>query len=320
MPVSTDSYSTGNSYTAAEAQAVAQAIDGSGWLQPVHCVTAGGETYTIVSGSVTVINGTTLDGVSPAVGDRILIMAAPAASGVGTQFSNQPGNGVYTVTNAATNLTVARAYEMSAASGAGTPYNPSGWSVTSVAGTNWNNQEFVVAAPSNPAAAMVYGTTTIAWAVQPNSTTTGRSLMTAASAAAALAVMTPLQNAVTAYVVTQETTTSTTYTDLTTTTDSVTVTIGSSGLAMVFLNLAIGNGTAADLALAGFALSGANTVAATDDYAVGQPSTGSFAFLQFGACFLLTGLAAGSTTFKMKYRVNASTGTFSRRRIAVIPL
>ena len=35
---------------------------------------------------------------------------------------------------------------------------------------------------------------------------------------------------------------------------------------------------------------------------------------------LLTGLSAGSTTFTLKYRVTAGTGTFTNRTIAVIPL
>lgn len=79
----------------------------------VRAVTTGVETYTISAGAVTVINGTTIDGVSPAVGERILVKNAPTASGVGggaAQTSTSfPANGIYIVTNATTNLTISRA-------------------------------------------------------------------------------------------------------------------------------------------------------------------------------------------------------------------
>jgi len=71
-------------------------------------------TLTISGGSVTQISGTTVDGVSPAVGDRILIRTANASSGAsGTNNTNQPANGLYVVTGNTTNLSVARAPEMS---------------------------------------------------------------------------------------------------------------------------------------------------------------------------------------------------------------
>lgn len=122
-----------------------------------------------------------------------------------------------------------------------------------------------------------------------------------------------------AVVATGETTTSTSYTDLTTTTDQVTVPIGSSGMALVIVK--------ADIAVTGsdgyvsYALSGDNTVAATDtkclrlgyQYAA---STGGLS-----AMFLETGLTGGYTTFKLKYKSGnaGNTQTFSNRRIAVIP-
>lgn len=74
--------------------------------------TTGGETYTISAGAVTQITGTSVDGVSLSIGDRILIKNAPAASGAGagagTANTTQPANGVYTVSGNTTNLTVAR--------------------------------------------------------------------------------------------------------------------------------------------------------------------------------------------------------------------
>lgn len=74
--------------------------------------TNGSETYTIAGGAVTQITGTQIDGVTVPVGARILIKNAPAASGAGaglnTANTNQPANGIYEVTNAATNLTLVR--------------------------------------------------------------------------------------------------------------------------------------------------------------------------------------------------------------------
>jgi hypothetical protein len=167
MPVTTDTYATGNQFTAAEAQGIARAINGSGYLAPVLCATVGTETYVVTSGSVTQLTGiTAIDGVSPAIGERILIKDAPASSGTGSAFSSQPGNGVYSVTGNTTNLTVARAYEV----GGGVAYNPSAWSVGVAAGTVNADQEFFVATPSDPAAAFVWGTGAVQFAVRPTLT------------------------------------------------------------------------------------------------------------------------------------------------------
>jgi len=78
--------------------------------------TTGAETFTIVAGSVTVIAGTVVDGISPAVNDRIAILHAPAATGagagIGTAPTSEPANGIYVVTANVTNLTVSRATDM----------------------------------------------------------------------------------------------------------------------------------------------------------------------------------------------------------------
>lgn len=71
--------------------------------------TIGSETMTVVSGAVTQINGLTVDGVTLAVNDRILIKNAPATTGAASATnSNQPANGIYRVTANTTNLTVTR--------------------------------------------------------------------------------------------------------------------------------------------------------------------------------------------------------------------
>lgn len=121
----------------------------------VRAATVGTETFTIVAGSVTVINGTTLDGVSPAIGDYLLVKDAPAASGVGSPGSTQPGNGIYVVTNATTNLTISRATDMNSG-------NPSGAYAFVEAGTAQASAGYVVSSPSS-AAAFTFGTTAMQW-------------------------------------------------------------------------------------------------------------------------------------------------------------
>lgn len=118
--------------------------------------TTGSETFTITSGSVTQISGTSVDGVSPSVGDRILIKDAPATTGVGSANSTQPGNGVYSVTSATTNLSVSRVADLSGTNA------PAGAFVFVEAGTANSSSGFVVSTPSS-ASAFTYGTNNIAW-------------------------------------------------------------------------------------------------------------------------------------------------------------
>lgn len=127
--------------------------------------------------------------------------------------------------------------------------------------------------------------------------------------------------AATAYVSTSETTTSTSYTDLTTTSDTVTATIGSSGMALVLVSANLQNNTQASRSYMSFAVSGATTQAAVDSYSIGIGIPAAVANMaNHSGSFLVTGLNPGSNTFKAKYRVSATTGTFADRRIAVIPL
>ena len=127
-----------------------------------------------------------------------------------------------------------------------------------------------------------------------------------------------VNNAASATVSTAETTTSATYTDLTTTSDTVTVTIGASGMAIVMIYATIG--LTGYQGFMSYAVSGATTSAASDTKSMNYQCAVSNIGGSFGATFFETGLAAGSTTFKLKYRTTSSaTGTFSNRRIAVIP-
>jgi hypothetical protein len=135
------------------------------------------------------------------------------------------------------------------------------------------------------------------------------------------AINTIVGGAAAAYVATQETYSTTTYGDLTTTTDSVTVTIGSSGKALVLLYADMVSNADGRCGWMGVALSGANTVAADDAMAIMVVTRAASATLSasYGAPFLMTGLTPGSTTFKAKYRANVGSTQFRYRRIAVIP-
>lgn len=128
-----------------------------------------------------------------------------------------------------------------------------------------------------------------------------------------------------AVVPTSETTASTSYTDLATTTDTCTVTIGVNGFAFVSLMARMANNTNDAKCYVSVNISGNSTVAATDINSLMFQSVAANQVGQMGTAFLVTGLTAGSTTFKMKYRVEdggsgAGTGTWINRRIAVVPL
>jgi hypothetical protein len=130
----------------------------------------------------------------------------------------------------------------------------------------------------------------------------------------------PVSGPASAVVSTTETTTSTTYADLATTTDQVTVNVGSSGLLVVFINSFVANGTFGNNSCISIALSGANTLAAADARGVFYQQIASGTGEKIAMPIMLTGLLAGATTVKMKYRVTAGTGTFQDRRIDAIPL
>lgn len=113
---------------------------------------------------------------------------------------------------------------------------------------------------------------------------------------------------------TSETTTSTSYVDLATV-QSCTVVVGSSGLLLVGWGAQMSNSVTGG-AYCVPALSGANTYAASDNDLLYTAS----ATVGIGKSKLFTGLTPGSTTITLKFRVDATTGTFLRRVVWAVPL
>lgn len=117
---------------------------------------------------------------------------------------------------------------------------------------------------------------------------------------------------------TAETTASSSFADLTTDGPAVTVTTGTT--ALVSMSCQIANNTAGGVGVTGFAVSGASAVAASDTTGLNFESSAASDQARFGAFQLVTGLTAGSNTFKLRYRTLTGTGTFSRRQIGVMAL
>jgi len=126
--------------------------------------------------------------------------------------------------------------------------------------------------------------------------------------------------AATNVVVTGETTSSTTYDNLATVGPAVTVTIGSNGLALLIITANQFNATSGAFCFMGCVLSGSNVEAAADGNAYAVKNVGGSLETNVSFVRLITGLSPGSTTFTAKYRVSSNTGTFTNRKIAVVPL
>lgn len=118
-----------------------------------------------------------------------------------------------------------------------------------------------------------------------------------------------------------ESTTSTTYTDLATTTDTVTVTVKSSGLVLVGMTASATMSSAGAIAKCSFAISGANTAAASDQRSLFVQAYANYAQWRQSGAWLIPSLSTGSTTFKMKYRSDPSgSAMFWDRSIWAVPL
>lgn len=123
-----------------------------------------------------------------------------------------------------------------------------------------------------------------------------------------------------AYVAAAEGINSGTYADLTTTTDSATITVGPSGIVLVMLYTKISVSAAGAQGYMSFQASGANTITANDINAIMARWSSASQAAWIGATIPLTGLTAGSTTFKAKYKSGGGTATFTDRRIGVLAL
>lgn len=95
--------------------------------------------------------------------------------------------------------------------------------------------------------------------------------------------------------------------DLATAGPSVSITVGASGIAMVGIRATISTTSTNDGGSMGVALSGANTVGASDSLAW-KPLVNA-AILRCSSVFPLTSLSPGLTTFTAKYRDLIDTGT-----------
>jgi hypothetical protein len=114
---------------------------------------------------------------------------------------------------------------------------------------------------------------------------------------------------------TSETTVSTTFDDLATSGPAVTVTTGA--LALVLFGAELSNsGTGSSRASVD--VSGASTIAAADIRSLTVSGVAGVVVQASHAVFY-DDLLPGSNTFTMKYRVSSGTGTFTRRRLIVLP-
>lgn len=125
-----------------------------------------------------------------------------------------------------------------------------------------------------------------------------------------------------ASVTTSQGTSSTSYVQLATTTDTVTVTIGPNGVALVIISANMSQANQNAIIATSFDVSGANTIAANDVTVLNFTAYTNGASMALSGPFMLTGLTPGSTTFGMRYKVTGSpaSGTWSNRTISVIPL
>ena len=114
-----------------------------------------------------------------------------------------------------------------------------------------------------------------------------------------------------------ESTASTSYVDLATVGPQVSVTTGTA--ALVLITCAMSNDTAGNSAFMAVDVSGASTVAATDNDALQHLSATAAASMRATRASWLTGLTAGVNVFTGKYKADGSTANFNFRQLVVIP-
>ncbi len=123
----------------------------------------------------------------------------------------------------------------------------------------------------------------------------------------------------TASVATLQSTTSSSFVDLTTVGPRVTVDTGT--IALVWFAASHAHSMDNNETACSVAVSGASTVAASNAWQHSVDGITATNFVRGGSFHVFTGLAVGSNTFTMKYRVGATgTASFRDREIAVLPL
>ena len=117
---------------------------------------------------------------------------------------------------------------------------------------------------------------------------------------------------------TSQNTTSTSPADLSTPGPSVTVNIGANGLALITVQASFSINTSTSAGTLYVVVSGSSTISAFPIASDRSPTATQSIILN--GSFLLNGLTPGSNTFKLQYGVSGNTGTFSNRRLSVVPL
>lgn len=116
-------------------------------------------------------------------------------------------------------------------------------------------------------------------------------------------------------------TSSTGYTDLSTVGPAVTLETGTEVILWLSCSAAKATGTAGNTCYYSVAVSGASTIAASDNFATISSSAGGAGYnMALSRMLKLTGLTPGSNTFTAKYRVDGSTFNFFQRDLTVIAL
>ena len=118
-------------------------------------------------------------------------------------------------------------------------------------------------------------------------------------------------------VVTQESTSSTSYVGLTT---PVAVTVNTDTQALVISSCKIMNSGDDIPGYASWAVSGATTIAVSDNWALRTDAGVSAIGVSFSSINLIATLTPGTNTFTHNYKVASHTGFFSCRALTVIPL
>jgi hypothetical protein len=123
-------------------------------------------------------------------------------------------------------------------------------------------------------------------------------------------------------VATVDTVTSTTYGAGVSTSGPATAALATGSSACVSISARLQHATATAESWASFAISGATTLAASDNFALMYNSPLANSAIRAGSVLIVNGMTVGNNTFTMQYRTSTSAGggtTMSNRQIAVHP-